>query len=123
MNIYQKSNLQEISIKFPFHGKDKNLIDKFLIIGYEIPTMKSISNLNGTNFSSNNLNFNQLFFYLEKEKLNNNEINTIQLNITEYPIILNDITNNYSKISFDNEQIIEMIFPNKPIIYVKQNDK
>ena len=123
MNIYQKSNLQEISIKFPFHGKDKNLIDKFLIIGYEIPTMKSISNLNGTNFSSNNLNFNQLFFYLEKEKLNNNEINTIQLNITEYPIILNDITNNYSKISFDNEQIIEMIFPNKPIIYAKQFDK
>ncbi len=124
MNIYQKSNLQEISIKFPFHGKDKNLIDKFLIIGYDIPTMKSISNLNETKFSSNNLNLNQLLFYVDKEKLNNNnEINTIQLNITEYPIILNDISNNYSKISFDNEQIIEMIFPNKPIIYVKQNDK
>ena len=124
MNIYQKSNLQEISIKFPFHGKDKNLIDKFLIIGYDIPTMKSISNLNETKFSSNNLNLNQLLFYLDKEKLNNNnEINTIQLNIIEYPIILNDISNNYSKISFDNEQIIEMIFPNKPIIYVKQNDK
>ena len=120
MNIFPETNLKEKAKKYPFHGKDKYLIDKFLIIGYEKPVKSYFPKIK--NHNSNQTKNTEIFSLNEQNNYNSN-LNLYEIPFSEYPIILNDISSNYSKISIDNEQIIEMIFPNKPYFYISINDE
>ena len=131
----------------PFNGKCKNLIDKFLIIGYDKITFKNILN----NFISkeNDLNenkkkddskiFNDIFFNFNQSmnlrnslKINSsrdkrnykNNVYYIKKSIDESPLILNEFMYDFNKNIIDNEKIIEITFPNKYYIFynVEENN-
>ena len=125
-NETSKANLIHKALKYPFHGGEKRLIDKFLIIGYDFPTLKrELTNQTlKTDFNQNFINNTMLY---QKDKNAKFPIYELELNLysfilDEYPIVLNDISSNYSKSSFDNEQIIEMIFPKIPKCYLYRRD-
>ena len=86
-------------IKYPFSGIAPNLIDKFLVLGYDKKTI-------GETYQKNNiepsLNFKTHFIFFEFE---------------ERPNIVNEISNDYSKDLLDNDLILELIFPNNPQMY------
>ena len=113
-----KSNLSHKILKYPFHGKEKRLIDKFLIIGFDFPRIqkeveliakKLINNLNKENINYGRIG--KLHFDSDK--------NQYSFNFEEPPIVLIDISSDYNKSSFDNEQIIDMIYPKFPKSYVR----
>ena len=118
-NEIQKCSLINKIIKYPYCGKNKNLFDKFLIIGYDYPTLQRV-------ISSKIINteLNQYIFLKNSKKLINYEplYNLFYFIIEEEPIVLNDISNNYSKTLYDNEQIIKKIFPKKPKCYIYKSD-
>ena len=120
------SNLNKKLLKYPFHGGEKRLIDKFLIIGYDFPTFRKelIAQTLKTENNQNNISNSILF---QQDKTTQIPIYELDLNLysfifNEYPIVLNDISSNYSKSSFDNEQIIEMIYPKIPKSYLCRKD-
>jgi len=118
MNIFPETNLKEKIKKYPFHGKEKYLIDKFLIIGYEKPIKSYLTDIK----NQNQMKKSESSLLTEQNNYNYN-LNLYEFSCLENPIILNDISSNYSKISIDNEQIIDMIFPNKPYFYISINEE
>ena len=111
---FEKENIEKIFesnkiLKYPFNGKNPNLIDKILFIGYEQN-------------------------YIEKylPEIIDNEIKEISLlpkvdfytrNFKENPIVLNEITYKYDNNLIDNSQIIDFIFPdNSTIIFILSNE-
>ena len=83
-------------MKYPFSGVAPNLIDKFLVLGYE---QKVIENT---------------FRYLRNE----DEENIFKIfNFEERPTIMNEICNDYCKYIYDNDIILELIFPNLTKMY------
>ena len=126
----------------PFNGKCKNLIDKFLIIGYDKTTFKNILNnfiskindLNETKKKEDSKNLNDIFFgfnqtinfslrYSAKfnssrdKKNNKNNSFFIKKIIDESPLILNEFMFDFNKNIIDNEKVIEITFPNKYYIF------
>ena len=90
-------DIKNKKIKFPFSGKAPNLIDKFLVLGYEQKTID---------------------YTLDNFKINtNNVFNSIKL--IERPCIINEICNDYCKHFLDNDLILELVFPKLPDIYFK----
>jgi len=86
-------------IKYPFDGIASNLIDKFLVLGYDQKTI----DFTFQNCSiEENKNFNTRFSFFEFE---------------ERPDVINEICNDYSKNLLDNDLILELIFPNFPKMY------
>ena len=62
-NETSKANLIHKALKYPFHGGEKRLIDKFLIIGYDFPTLKrELTNQTlKTDFNQNFINNEMIF--------------------------------------------------------------
>ena len=103
-NIY-KSNDKKTSImsddkkiKYPFIGQAPNLIDSFLVLGYDQKTI---------DFTYQNCNI---------KKPNYKTYFTI-FEFEERPEVINEICNDYSKDLLDNDLILELIFPNYPRMY------
>ena len=97
--------------KFPFNGRCVNLIDKFLLLGYE-------------------QNFIEKYLPKKieegiKEIKNKNNKNTLYeyKGLKERPTILNEITYDYNKELLDNDLISELIFPEEPTIIFVLKDK
>ena len=86
-------------IKYPFNGVAPNLIDKFLVLGYDQKTI---------DFTYQNC-------YIESKE--NLKTRFIFYEFEERPNVVNEICNNYSKASLDNDLILELIFPNYPQMY------
>ena len=86
--------------KYPFNGVASNLIDKFIVLGYE---KKSIDNnyrfYEDTDPNIKYKTFFKVFDFIEK------------------PSIINEICNDYSKKLLDNDLILDIIFPNLPKMY------
>ena len=91
--------------KFPFNGRAVNLIDKFLLLGYEqnfidkyLPKKieEGIKEIKNKNIAKNIL-------YEYK-------------GLKERPTVLNEITYDYNKELLDNDLISELIFPEEPTI-------
>ena len=89
--------------KFPFNGRAVNLIDKFLLLGYEqnfidkyLPKKieEGIKEIKNKNIAKNIL-------YEYK-------------GLKERPTVLNEITYDYNKELLDNDLISELIFPEEP---------
>ena len=96
-------SLSHINIKkYPYNGKAKNLIDKFLIIGYDSKCIEKTINL-----------------IYEKNIINStsNPTQPIEVTLNEVPSIINEICYDYSNESLDNDLILELLFPNSPLIY------
>ena len=121
-NKTSTTNSNDKELKYPFHGEEKRLIDKFLIIGYDFPTLRKeiITHTLKCDFNQNTIT--NIMYYQQEKTIRypyyRSELNLFSFLLEELPIVLNDISSNYSKSSFDNEQIIEMIYPKKPESYL-----
>ena len=104
-NNNNKINIEEIdnknkNIKYTFSGVAPNLIDKFLVLGYD-PKVIEYTFRN----CENELVHRELrtrFKYFEFE---------------ERPYIVNEICNDYTKDLLDNDLVLELIFPNFPEMF------
>ena len=97
------------NIKYPFNGTSLNLIDSFLIYGYE----KKI------------IEYTYLYNKLP-EQANKNLDFLNSYNLEERPCIINEIYNSFFNNSLEHDLITEIIFPNNPKMYyldVKDFDK
>ena len=87
------------NIKYPFSGIAPNLIDKFLVLGYE---QKTIDYTFQYCNSDTNSDLRTRFKFYDFE---------------ERPSIVNEICNDYIKDWLDNDLILELVFPNLPQMY------
>ena len=92
-------DIKKKNIKYPFSGIAPNLIDKFLVLGYE---QKTIDTTYKNCIPEDKPELKTRFKFLEFE---------------ERPYIVNEICNDYSKDWLDNDLILELIFPNNPQMY------
>jgi hypothetical protein len=113
-----KSNLSHKILKYPFHGKEKRLIDKFLIIGFDFPRIQKEVELIAKKLI-NNVNKENIYYGRTGKLHFDSDKNQYSFNFEEPPIVLIDISSDYNKSSFDNEQIIDMIYPKFPKSYVR----
>ena len=90
---------EEENIKYPFCGIAPNLIDKFLVFGYE---QKAIDYLLKFGNPEKDQKFKTRFDFYEFE---------------ERPSIINEISNDYCKDLLDNDLLLELIFPKFPVMY------
>ena len=88
------------NIKYPFSGVAPNLIDKFLVLGYEQKTLEYTFQFNED--CEPNINYKTRFRFFD---------------LQERPAIMNEICNDYSKDILENDLILELIFPNIPQMY------
>ena len=93
------TDIKNKNIKYPFSGVAPNLIDKFLVLGYEQKTIEHT-------FQCNNID--------PKEDL---KTRFSFYEFEERPYIANEICNDYSKDLLDNDLILELVFPNMPQMY------
>ena len=101
-----KSNIMKSyrEIKYPYNSQAQNLIDKFLVLGYD---QKIID------FTYHNCKVER------KENLGNR---FTFFEFEERPNVVNEICNDYSKELLDNDLILEIIFPNYPQMYFLEKD-
>ena len=92
-------DIKNKNIKYPFSGIAPNLIDKFLVLGYEQKTI-DITYKNCIPEEKPELKTRFKFFEFE-----------------DRPYIVNEICNDYTKDWLDNDLILELIFPNYPQMY------
>jgi hypothetical protein len=87
------------NIKYPFSGIAPNLIDKFLVLGYE---QKVIEHTYKNNETEPKYGLKTRFQFYDFE---------------ERPSIVNEICYDYLKDLLDNDLILELVFPNLPQMY------
>ena len=143
--IKERNPINEIKIKetekiyrFPFHGKSKYLIDKLYIIGYDNETLnksliknynnifkkEDFDDIDSPKARSSKIYSTKLSQTNSKELNNRNENENINsFSISESPSLLNEIINDYNKKVLDIDITINMIFPNKPILYSFKESK
>ena len=111
-NIEKPKTPQEVApeviksknIKYPFSGVAPNLIDKFLVLGYEQKTIEYTLQFNEN--SDTHTFFTHMRFF----------------DFQERPAIINEICNDYSKDLLDNDLILELVFPNFPQMYFLEKE-
>ena len=91
-------------IKYPYNSQAQNLIDKFLVLGYDQKTI---------DFTYQNCNV---------EPKENLAVRFSFYEFEERPDVVNEICNDYSKDLLDNDLILEIIFPNYPQMYFLYKD-
>ena len=100
---HQDANIDidaETKVKYPFSGVAPNLIDKFLVLGYDQKVIDfTFKNLKSDEDRSE---LKARFDFFEFE---------------ERPSIINEICNDYSKDLLENDLILELIFPKIPDMY------
>ena len=86
--------------KYPFNGHATNLIDKFLIFGYDQKTIEyTLKNIQETSLNEEfNTRYKICYFQ-------------------DRPNLINEICNNYQKDLLDNEVILELLFPKNPKMF------
>ena len=99
--------------KYQYHGTSPYLIDKFVIIGYSVldyeknilPSLKTPL--------VQKTQPGQFFF----------PSNGISFQVPVEPTIISEISSNYDKTVLENDTIIELVFPNRPIGYFFESKK
>ena len=93
-------------VKYSFNGVAPDLIDKFLVFGYEQKVIDST-------------------FKYDKS-LDDSLINQVIYDIfifQERPSIINEICSDYKKEWLDNDIVTELIFPNLPMMFFLNKSK
>ena len=119
--FHNKSSTSSFSINqtsklYPFHGISKHLFDKFLIIGYN--TITIFQEL----FHNKSKLLSQKIEPIIKNSPLNPFMNAYSFQIETEPMILSEICSDYEKILLDNDMILRLLFPNKPIGYYFPSD-
>ena len=113
-------NISKIIKRYPFNGRSNYLIDKFYIIGYNIPTLHKI--LIESNEETFLKNINTVKKQNDEEK-SKSTLNLQAFQLKEEPILLNEFTSDFSKDCLDFDMIKEMILPNKITLYYSEDNK
>ena len=98
-SIPSEVDIKNKNIKYPFSGIAPNLIDKFLVLGYEPKTIEHTYQCCNVD-PKEDLKTRFTFYEFE-----------------ERPAIVNEICNDYTKDLLDNDLILELVFPNYPQMY------
>ena len=107
--------------RYPFNGRSNYLIDKFYIIGYNIPTInKLLFEENDDENLSKNINI--IKNQSEEEKNKSSSLNLQAFNLNEDPILLNEFASDFQKECLDFNMIRDMILPNKIRLYYSEQD-
>ena len=117
-NQNEESHISNYIKRFPFNGRSKYLIDKFYIIGYNLPTLHKVL------FEDNekdNLSKHIIIDKMDEEKLRFS-INLQQFHLKEEPVILNEISSDFGKECLSYDMMKEMILPNKSALYYTEED-
>ena len=93
-------NSKNKNIKYPFNGVAPNLIDKFLVLGYEHKTIE------------------YTLQFSENSEPEDTKTRFRFFDFQERPSIINEICYDYSKDLLDNDLLLELIFPNLPQMYL-----
>ena len=111
------SKYEDIDIKkFPYLGYSPNLIEYFLIIGYDssfiqkdiLPGIDTqVKEQSDKSFDSQSTSDAKVFS---------------EYKIKQYPTVLSSISSNYNKEMLDNDMIIHLSFPDPPKIYYNAQD-
>jgi len=99
-NNLEVHGLKNQNIKYPFFGIAPNLIDKFLVLGYQPKQIE--------------------IFYLQNEDLDKDTTFKTRFrffDLPERPSVVNEICNNYIKDLLENDLVLELVFPNLPKMY------
>ena len=86
--------------KFPYNGKEPNLLGKFMIIGYD---SKFVEKMSSTIYDE----------YVSMP----NSTTPIEVKMDDMPMIINEISYDYNQEFLDDDIMLEVLFPNKPIVY------
>ena len=114
------SYISKIIKKYPFNGRSNYLIDKFYIIGYNIPTLhKILFEGDSHSFIKNENIINIKRMDSDEKKANNFH----SFNLKENPTILNEFTSDHNKECLNYNILLEMIFPNKINLYYSEEEK
>ena len=112
-----EKNMSKTIKRYPYNGRSNYLIDKFYIIGFNIPTLMKIL------FEDNNFPNNIILEKKPNEDDKNKLSSHIQpFHLKEEPVILNEFTSDYNKDCFNFDVLKEMIFPNKITLYYIEED-
>ena len=90
----------EKKVKYPFSGVAPNLIDKFLVLGYEQKVIEHTYR-----------------YFKNEDGRKEYETRFEYFNFEERPPIINEISNSYKKDLLENDLILELIFPNIPEMF------
>ena len=101
---------------FPFHGSSKFLFDKFLIIGYDHATLTQ--NVIPIKYKATPQKQETLLSKCPPVPF----ANAFSFDIDIEPLILSEICADYQKVLLDNETILKLVFPNKPLCYYFSSD-
>ena len=118
-NENKESKISKKIKRYPFNGRSNYLIDKFYIIGYNIPTLNKLL------FEDNkdNLSKHIIIDKKQSEDDKNKSSKIVQpFNLKEQPILLNEFTSDFNKDSLDIDVIKQMILPNKATLYFLEED-
>ena len=99
-NLPIEIDIKNKNIKYPFSGIASNLIDKFLVLGFEQKIIEYTYDHCENIRPKTDLKTRFRFFEFE-----------------ERPSIINELCNDYSKDLLDNDLVLELIFPNLPEMY------
>ena len=98
--------LKQKYIKYPYSGVASNLIDKFLVLGYEQRDIDKAILIDEP--KSVNINY-EFFKYVDFQ---------------ERPSIINEVCSNYKKESQENDIVLQIIFPNFPkLFFLEKNNE
>ena len=97
--------LKQKYIKYPFSGVASNLIDKFLVLGYD------------------QRDIDEAIFMDEPQKVNINNNFLKYVTFQERPVVINEVVSNYKKESQDDDVILQIVFPNFPkLFFLEKNN-
>lgn len=138
-----KENIQSVTLdqgskiqKFPYNGKSKHLIEKIFFIGYEKNNLKKLlekhKEAEKTKIKEKEKEKkDKEREEKEKEEKKKEDIYQKKINselepkeendesffFDEKPVVLSEVSSNYDQIYIDNNTVIDLIFPNYPLIY------
>ena len=114
-----EKNISKTIKRYPFNGRSNYLIDKFLIIGYNIPTLLKLL-YDGDD--DDNLSKNIIIDKKQNDDEKNKLLNIQPFHLKEEPILLNEFTSDFNKECLDFNMIKEMILPNNITLYYSEEE-
>ena len=114
----EESHISNYIKRFPFNGRSKYLIDKFYIIGYNLPTLHKLLIDEG---DKDNLSKHIIIDKMDEDKAKFSG-SYQQFHLQEEPIILNEISSDFGKECLTYDMMKEMILPNKSAMYYTEED-
>ena len=118
-NENKESKISNKIKRYPFNGKSSYLIDKFYIIGYNIPTLHKLL----FEYNKDNLSKHIIIDRKQSDDDKNKSSKIIQsFTLKEQPNVLNEFTSDFTKDCLDYDKIKQMILPNGPLLYYSEED-